>query len=288
MTGLRRALTSLCYALLCVPFTVLAEEPSQLLQLNKPEPKQVSEKQLPVMLMSALPDEAPQFDGSGSSSVHVEESTWEDFVLHPQQSPHGGLLGKRFFSADYMYGQTDGTMFPNDFLDQFHGFAISLNSPLSPGDGTRQLAVDAFVGYSHAFGRDKQNVPMGQLTGSMDTGVFEVGLTFYTESISRLRPFVQLGYHGSYSKLSLQGPGGSANFREDDDSGLLRVGTEFDLSQRFVLRADLEIDGEESDESTFTGQLIFSPNDSEFFRIGAFTDLDGFFTGLLVGGGVKF
>lgn len=288
MPGHRRALTLLFCALLYVPFNVLAEDPSQLLELNKPAPKQVREKQPSVTMMSALPDDVPQFDGGGSSPIHVEESPWENFILHPQQSPHGGLLGKRYFGADYIYGQTDDSLFPSGFLDQFHGFALTFNSPLTPGDGTQPIAMDAFIGYSHLFAHDRENFFMGQVEGNMDMGLFEIGLTFYTESISRLRPFAQFGYHTTFNRLHLQGPGGSVSLKDSDESALLRLGTEFDLTQKLVLRADLEIDGDEFDESSFTGQLIFTPNDTEFFRIGFLTGLDGFFTGLMVGGGVKF
>lgn len=259
MLGYRNVMTWFMGVWLCVPIALQAEEPSELLQHNDAATLHVSE----------------------------EESPLASF-LNPQQSPHPGLLGKRYFGGAYVYGRTEESVLPNGFLNDAHGFALSLNSPLIAGDGSKPFAMDVFAGYSKFFGRDTEIMGFMPVVGALDASEFEVGVTFYTESISRLRPFVQLGWAYSRTDFSLAVPFGSFEVNDHDSSVLLNIGSELDLSQHFALRGMLDIDTDEFESSTLTGELIYSPSEKVFFRMGAFTDLDANFYGAIVGGGVKF
>jgi hypothetical protein len=287
MPGFRWAMTLLLCAVLIAPSIVMAEEPSQLLQHNEAGTTHLDDQESHLTTVAEESSEFPQYHGDATTHINAEESPWASF-LNPQQSPHAGLLGKRYFGAAYAYGHTDDSIFPNGFLNEMHGFALSLNSPLITGDGTKPIATDVFAGYSQFFGRDRHHFGMASIRGDLDLIDFELGITIYTEAIPRLRPFAQLGWAYSHANLTLKSPFGVFEDSEQDSGAFFKLGSELDLSKHFALRGALDFDHDEFKSSTFTGELIFSPNEEEFFRIGAFTDLDGFFYGAIVGGGVKF
>ncbi len=259
MPGYRDLMTWFMGAFLCLPIAAYAEEPSELLQLNE----------------------------VGAIHLNETDSPITSF-LNPQQSPHAGLLGKRYFGGAYVYGRNKDGMLPGDILKDAHGFSLSFNSPLLPGDGTKPFAMDVFAGYSKFFGSDTANMGFMSLDVDLSASEFEMGVTLYTESISRVRPFVQLGWIYTTTGVSFDTPPGAFEVSQHDSNLLLNVGSEFDLSNRFTLRTVLDIDTEEFDSSTVSGELIYTVSESVFFRMGAFTDLDASFYGAIVGGGVKF
>ncbi len=260
MPGSRASFVLLVVAfVLSFSLPVIAEEPAGLLSLN----------------------------GRGESGL--SGSPFDSGSLFPsiEQSPHAGLLGKRYISAAYVYGNTENLL-GNGFLEHAHGFDLALNVPLLAGDGTKPFAIDAFASYMHLFLNDSGNF-MGTSV-ELDAGLSDlgVGLTLYTEAIPRFRPFVQVGWERIASNVSVEANG--LSFKEDDDENqfLINLGAEVDLTQNLSFRTLLDLDTEEFDSSLFRGEFIISPESKWFARLGGFIDLEGDFYGAVLGAGLKF
>lgn len=252
MSGFRawlRVVASCCLCLTAI--AAFAEEPAALLKLNDRDNEQIG-------------------------------------LLYPiDQSPHSGLLGKRYLIASYVYADTSN-LFDDTFLDNANGFEATLNLPILKGDGSKAFAVDAFASYLMLFANDDASTPFGNMEVDIKLSDIAAGFTFYTEAFDRVRPFGQLGWRYNVADFRLTTPFGAIDDDESDDRVLLNLGTELDLTSTLAFRGVLEVDTEEFDSSLLRGDFIISPNNNYILKVGGFGQLDGDIFGFNLGAGLKF
>lgn len=212
-----------------------------------------------------------------------------DTVTEPSslfdQSPHPGLLGKGFLSASYVYADFGD----RGILDQTHGFNVTLNVPLIQGDGTKTLALDAFTNYMMLFANDDFTFFGDRFEAELKGSEIGVGLTFYSEALDRIRPFAQVGWTFYSLRFDVTSQlMGTRKSRESDDDVLLNLGAEVDLTNRLAFRGLLEFDTGEFGDSVLRGELIISPNEKTFLRLGGFGQINSDVVGFTAGAGLKF
>jgi len=234
------------------------------------------------------------------------------FLNTPDDVQHAGLLGKYYFQSLAQEQESDDP-YVRSFDEQWHGYDLFVNLPLTTPQTHSHLATDFFAGYSavNFNGFVPGHVPdfsslyyyERELNSSAQT--FTAGLTVYSDRGGRFRPFVQAGAKLTHSQMVSTG-GETYNYwnghvfdnainnldhtyNNHEILALFNSGFEYDINSVLAYRMTLmtETKGRFGD-SLLMQDLIVWPVKRLFFRVGVASGLDTEQAILNIGGGFAF
>ena len=226
-------------------------------------------------------DGSPQgvdFDFNGVNSVFENSST--------EQSP--GLLGKIFIQNRYRYLDVEN----GAVGDSWQGFDALLNLPVFTIDTPTPLDVDLFAGYVNMEIKGARS-----FRPDIQSEAFNLGASIYPSRTAPLRPFLQLGarfIQTEYTASSGYMTGTPWNLApihvdRNDTRLILNAGLEYDIFDSLAYRLTLFAETQDQfEDSAIMNEFIMWPTQRIFLRGGFTTDLSGYNSGFLVGGGLAF
>lgn len=215
-----------------------------------------------------------------------EPSIWDQRDFAGTSASHGGLLGKNYLRASYVYnGVEDPAIASID--SEFDGWDIELNIPI-PWLVSDTAGLDFFTKYENR--RFSGTNSAMAVSASIENHVTTIGTRLFAFPRSRFRPYASFAAGISNSEVRASGPSGTVNMDDDAADFLLNLGFEFDLATNAALRADFAIDRDDDiEDPMFEGLLILWPHENLFFRAGVLAPLsNGLDVGATAGGGISF
>lgn len=286
---LRTHRTAVLLAVLAIPSVLFAQAPAGVARVDsdtyfetEPDVFETSPDVAPFDQVShSTASEFSQFDAP------IEESSfWDHPGFQNTSASHGGLLGKSYLRAAYVYNGIENPALAS--IDTaFDGWDIELNIPI-PWLESDSAGLDFFTKYENRQ-FSGTNTAMA-FSASLENHVTTIGTRLFAFPKSRFRPYTSFAAGISNSETRASGTGGT--FSEDNDAAdfLLNLGFEFDLATNAALRGDFAIGRDDDiEDPMFEGLLILWPHESVFFRGGILVPLtDGLDIGATAGAGVSF
>jgi len=234
------------------------------------------------------------------------------FLNTPDDVQHAGLLGKYYFQSLAQVQDSDDP-YLRSFDEQWHGYDLFVNLPLTTPQTHSHLATDFFAGYSEVnfFGYvpgyfpDYSALYYYERELNASAQAFTAGFTVYSDRGGRFRPFVQAGAMLTHSQMVSTG-GETYNYwngyydqntsnnvehtyNDYEFRALFNTGFEYDINSVLAYRMTLMTETKgRFGESLLMQDLIVWPVKRFFFRVGVASGLDTKQSLLNVGGGFAF
>ena len=217
------------------------------------------------------------YQDSNGDFADQSDSSWFNFSKN--SANHGGLLGKSYVRAAYLYNGVDDEGTIN--FDAFEGWDTEFSTPI-PWISSESLGADFVTEFEH----QKLSARVGANSVTSKADFLSVAVRLFAMPSSRVRPYATLG--AGFQRFTLDATGVPSS-TENDSAFITNIGVEADLAANASIRGDFEIDRDDIDESTFEGTIVLWLGEQVFFRGGTVIPLvDGIDPGVTIGGGLAF